>query len=205
MDLVRHEGVYDFFVAAATVAAPSTHSFSPQAVANLLWAFSKAKVAREEGAILRFAKAAALDSQRRANKFAWQSLSVVLSSLQRLGLSLEPEVRSLAILLVTWAIACSPKMGTQALLNIAQSAVRMRVQPGLLKIFVAQLKMIFLDREDRLNDIDRRQWNEVQEYARDRGWDAVRVRSSRMKRRCVRNMGEKEFGASFQGLSRGLQ
>ena len=92
--------VNDLFVAAATVAASSTHSFSPQAVANLLWAFSKAKFAREEGAILRFAKAAALDSQR-ANKFAWQSLSVALSSLQRLGLSLEPEVRSLAVLLVT--------------------------------------------------------------------------------------------------------
>ena len=81
----------------------------------------------------------------------------------------------------------------------------MRVQSGLLKVFIAHLKMILEDREDRLNDIDRRQWNEVQEYARDRGWDAVRVRSSRMKRLCVRNMGEKEFGASFQGLSRGLQ
>ena len=119
-------------------------------------------------------------------------------------MSLEPEVRSLATLLVTWAIACSPKMGTQALLNIAQSAVRMRVQPGLLKIFVAQLKMIFLDHDDRLNDIDRRRWNEVQEYARRRGWDAVLVRSSGMKR-LVRNMGEQEFGARFQGLSCGLQ
>ena len=36
LDLVRHQVVTDFFVAAATVAASSTHSFSSQAVSNLL-------------------------------------------------------------------------------------------------------------------------------------------------------------------------
>eukprot|EP00930_Biecheleria_cincta_P001003 TRINITY_DN10217_c1_g1_i2.p1 TRINITY_DN10217_c1_g1~~TRINITY_DN10217_c1_g1_i2.p1 ORF type:complete len:832 (-),score=148.59 TRINITY_DN10217_c1_g1_i2:29-2155(-) len=164
LDLVRHEAITNFFVATAAVAAPDVASYSPQAIANLLWALGRAHSLRKVDAIVIFAKAAALEAQRRARQFAWQDLSGVLSALTNLGLSDEPEIQSFAVFLVCSARECCSGIGTQALLNIAQSAARLRVEPELLKTLAMEIPKVFPERLQGLNSIDMRQWNEVKSY-----------------------------------------
>lgn len=165
LDLVRHEVTSNFLVATATVAAPELSSFSPQAIANLLWAVARAHGLRRNEAIVMLGKASAIESQRRgARQFAWQDLAGVVSALTNLGLGDEPEIQSFAIVLIGWARQCCSEIKNQALMNIAQSAARLRVDPAVLKPFALEIAKVFPHRVPGLNNIDMRQWDEVRSY-----------------------------------------
>ncbi|CAE8688424.1 unnamed protein product [Polarella glacialis] len=125
LNLSRHEASRKFFVAAALTAAPLLHSYPPQAIANLCWAFGRAEGL---GQVLgSFGAAAALEAQRRAKDFSWQDLSGIVSALLYVGLNGVSEVQDFAYSLVVQASSCCAQIGTQALLNIALSAVRLGV------------------------------------------------------------------------------
>eukprot|EP00930_Biecheleria_cincta_P001000 TRINITY_DN10217_c0_g1_i1.p1 TRINITY_DN10217_c0_g1~~TRINITY_DN10217_c0_g1_i1.p1 ORF type:complete len:323 (-),score=71.97 TRINITY_DN10217_c0_g1_i1:45-905(-) len=214
LDLSQHEATGNFLIAAATVASSAMSSFSPQAISNLLWALGKSNGLHEADEVVTFGKAAAVESQRRTNDFTWQDLAGVVSALTNLGLSDEPEIRSFAVALVNRTSKCCPKIGTQALLNIAQSAVRMRMEPELLKPLAVEMAKV-LDKRN-LNQIDERQWEEVKRCVNFTshefklvqtpfGQRALKAHTGRINWPGAKNAKGQAKGNHFQGLSPGMQ
>lgn len=218
LDLVRHEVTSNFLVATATVSAPELSSFSPQAIANLLWAVARAHSLRRVEAIVVLGKAAAMESQRRgARQFSWQDLAGVVSALTNLGLGDQPEIQSFAVVLIGWARECCSDIKNQALMNIAQSAARLKVDPAVLKPFALEIAKVFPHRVPGLNNIDMRQWDEVRSYVNlmgpgcefiptPGGQNAPKVQAGRSnKPGAKKDFRQQRTSTCFHGVSVGLQ
>eukprot|EP00405_Crypthecodinium_cohnii_P037557 CAMPEP_0206539916 /NCGR_PEP_ID=MMETSP0325_2-20121206/8691_1 /ASSEMBLY_ACC=CAM_ASM_000347 /TAXON_ID=2866 /ORGANISM="Crypthecodinium cohnii, Strain Seligo" /LENGTH=162 /DNA_ID=CAMNT_0054037533 /DNA_START=17 /DNA_END=505 /DNA_ORIENTATION=+ len=75
-----------------------------------------------------------------------------------------PEAQAFAASIAQRAATCCSSVGNQALLNIALSCVRLSVSPEALRPMAWGIAEVFTTRMHRLNDIDLRQWMEVQRY-----------------------------------------
>lgn len=163
MDLTQREASRKFLVFAAEVSAPELHSYSPQAIANLCWAFSKLG---SSSAVARFGACAACQASalERTWDFTWQDHASIISALARLGLGGKPEVRALAVWLVGRTSGQCQEVGTQALLNIATALVRLGVTAEEMQFFAWEIAEVFSVRTAHLNDVDMRQWWQVQRH-----------------------------------------
>eukprot|EP00438_Fugacium_kawagutii_P000511 Skav217672 [mRNA] locus=scaffold2919:300420:302213:+ [translate_table: standard] len=182
LNLVENPDALEFFEVAAEVAAKDIQQYPPQAIANLCWAFNRVpgKSGSKSSILLSFGRAAALEAQQRMNEFSWQDSSGIVSALMNLGESIE--VRNLAILLVQSASSQCHRIGTQALLNIALSAVRLKLDLAVVTPLANGIAEAFLKRQG-LNDIDLRQWQEVQRYC---GWSTGLLgrKGKKTKKKC---------------------
>ena len=161
LNLVEAPDALQFFEMAADVASRNIQTYPPQAIANLCWALNR--VPGKPAVLARFGRAAALEAQQRMDDFSWQDSSGIVSALMNLGPE-SAEVRDLTILLVQNASVQCHRIGTQALLNIALSAVRLKLDPVVVVTPLANgIAQAFVKRQG-LNDIDLRQWQEVQRY-----------------------------------------
>ena len=161
LNLVEAPDALQFFEVAAEVASRNIQTYPPQAIANLCWALNR--VPGKPAVLVRFGRAAALEAQQRMDDFSWQDSSGIVSALMTLGPE-SAEVRDLTILLVQNASVQCHRIGTQALLNIALSAVRLKLDPVAVVTPLANgIAQAFVKRQG-LNDIDLRQWQEVQRY-----------------------------------------
>eukprot|EP00931_Biecheleriopsis_adriatica_P059960 TRINITY_DN35964_c0_g1_i1.p1 TRINITY_DN35964_c0_g1~~TRINITY_DN35964_c0_g1_i1.p1 ORF type:complete len:665 (+),score=124.16 TRINITY_DN35964_c0_g1_i1:90-2084(+) len=164
LDLVRLPSTARFFEAVVVVAVPQIHSYPPQAIANLCWALSRRDVALE--LLSAIAPAAAYEAQRRARDFTWQDLSGIVSSLMGTSFKGTKEIQAFATSLVQRASGSCWEIGTQALLNIALSAARLKVDLEVMQPMAQGIAEVFAGSSKALNDIDQRQWNEVRRYCK---------------------------------------
>eukprot|EP00931_Biecheleriopsis_adriatica_P055954 TRINITY_DN33172_c0_g2_i1.p1 TRINITY_DN33172_c0_g2~~TRINITY_DN33172_c0_g2_i1.p1 ORF type:complete len:862 (+),score=173.43 TRINITY_DN33172_c0_g2_i1:70-2586(+) len=162
LELARFPDTVNFFEDAAQVASANISKYPPQAIANLCWALSRGDGRSQ--VLASFQKAAALEAQLRLDDFSWQDLSGIVSALMQSGVRNIPEVHQFASSLVMHASCHCPQIGTQALLNIALSAVRLKVSQQVVTNLALRIAEIFPERIQSLNDIDLRQWSEVQRY-----------------------------------------
>merc|ERR1719350_2178914 len=81
-------------------------------------------------------------------------------------LSQVPEVRAFAAQVAGMAVGQCRFIGNQALLNIALAAVRLDVNRDQVRPLAWAIAETFVARTVTLNDIDMRQWSEVQRYCR---------------------------------------
>jgi len=173
MDLTQREASRKFLLLAAEVSGPELHAYSPQAIANLCWAFSKLGSSREVASFSTSAarQACALD---RTRNFTWQDQASIISALARLGLGGTPEVRALAVWLVGRTSGQCQEIGTQALLNIATASVRLGVTAEDMQGFAWEIAEVFTVRTAHLNDMDMRQWWQVQRHCNLPGTSGMR-------------------------------
>mmetsp|Transcript_41410 Transcript_41410/g.96234 ORF Transcript_41410/g.96234 Transcript_41410/m.96234 type:complete len:614 (+) Transcript_41410:31-1872(+) len=159
LDVANRSAATCFFEAAATVAAENIQDYPPQAIANCCWAFNR--VGNKEQVLSKFGRAAAVEALRRIDSFSWQDCSGIVSAL----MNSEPhavEVRQLAMEVVISASGQCSRIGTQALLNLALSGVRLKLDLEVMLPLAHGLGQAFASRS--LNEIDNRQWEEVQRY-----------------------------------------
>ncbi|CAJ1399595.1 unnamed protein product [Effrenium voratum] len=181
LDLADLPETFRFFEAATEVAAREIEQYPPQAIANLCWALNRVRY--KHSVLSSFGKAAALEAQKRMDHFSWQDFSGILSALMNLGPQVSEEVRSLAKKLVEKASKECSKIGTQAILNLALSAVRLRLETEVVRPLALGISETFAVRGQSLNDIDMRQWQEIQRYVGLEGGFEKGRRSNRGNRR----------------------
>jgi len=176
----------DFLVAAMAVAAQQLSSYSPQAVSNLMWAVVRLEVKRgkarltfdpflphERTQIAAFAAAATRETTVRMLEFDWRDLAGVIVSLAHGHLRI-PEALTFATMLVGHAASRCRELTTQMMLNIAQSAVRLGVPREAMQAMVDGIAACVADaaadpmggpgQRPQLNEVDLRQWREVQAW-----------------------------------------
>lgn len=166
MELTRQEDVRSFLIAAASKAMSELKWYPPQAIANLCWALCRLNDAADDGTVNMFASAVAVQAQRRMQDFEWQDLAGIISAMNRAELVQLEEVYNFASELVMHAATSEDEaIGTQALLNMALSAARLGVDPDVLRPLADRIDAVFSEEgKEHLNDIDRRQWSEVQSH-----------------------------------------
>jgi len=162
LDMVTSLDTYNFFNLAAQVAAANIRAYPPQAIANCCWAFNR--LGRKEAVLSRFGKAAAEEAMRRIDEFSWQDCSGIVSALMNTSPHSSMEVQTLAREVVIRASGRCTEIGTQALLNIALSAVRLKLDLEVMTPLAHGIGQAFAGRMHSLNEIDFRQWEEVQRY-----------------------------------------
>eukprot|EP00928_Gymnodinium_smaydae_P025269 TRINITY_DN20186_c0_g1_i1.p1 TRINITY_DN20186_c0_g1~~TRINITY_DN20186_c0_g1_i1.p1 ORF type:complete len:752 (-),score=198.40 TRINITY_DN20186_c0_g1_i1:81-2336(-) len=149
--------VRDFGVAVAVEARPRLVEFAPQGLSNIAWAFATLGLLHLEAP-----RAFVVNSLRWSAPcvadFPPQAVANLCWALARLGDS--PQQRDTREVVSNFA-ECA-QIGTQSLLNIALSAARMGVDANALALMVSGISDALAARAERLNDIDARQWNEVQ-------------------------------------------
>lgn len=165
MDLMQRPPARRFLLLVAECCGKELTDFPPQAIANLCWAFSKLH-GSEMQVVTRFCALAAQEActPRRAQLFTWQDHASILSALARLGLGREPAVSSFARWLVAQSAGCCREIGTQALLNIATSSIRLGISSEEMTPMAWGIAEAFTGRTSHLNDIDMRQWLQVQQH-----------------------------------------
>jgi len=168
MDLTQRDASRKFLVFAAEVAGPELRAYSPQAIANLCWAFSKLG---NSSAVASFGAYAACQaySPDRYQEFTWQDFASITSALARLGLGGRPEVHALAVWVVGRTSGQCWGIGTQALLNIATAAVRLGVTAEQMLPLAWEISEVFRAQAVHLNDVDIRQWQQVQCHCKKSG------------------------------------
>eukprot|EP00401_Gymnodinium_catenatum_P026526 CAMPEP_0117460292 /NCGR_PEP_ID=MMETSP0784-20121206/1927_1 /TAXON_ID=39447 /ORGANISM="" /LENGTH=832 /DNA_ID=CAMNT_0005253949 /DNA_START=8 /DNA_END=2507 /DNA_ORIENTATION=- len=163
----EHAPARDFLRVAAAAAATQLSAYSPQAVANLLWAVVRLEPSRKSRGtqihteIQNFAMACAKETTLRMLEFQWRDLagvSVALAHCQNKA----AEVITFATLLCGHVAACCHELTSQAMLNIAQACARLRVTPQAMQAMVDAIAIIIGKRQMQLNEVDLRQWQEVQ-------------------------------------------
>eukprot|EP00928_Gymnodinium_smaydae_P084496 TRINITY_DN6776_c0_g1_i1.p1 TRINITY_DN6776_c0_g1~~TRINITY_DN6776_c0_g1_i1.p1 ORF type:complete len:742 (-),score=186.19 TRINITY_DN6776_c0_g1_i1:203-2428(-) len=178
LDLAGDEAPRAFIVDVLRLSAPQLSDFPPQAVANLCWAYAKLGDAARGRS---FGIAAAADASQRSNVYGWQDISGVLSGVIQAGLSRAPEVRALAENSARWMLGNCSKIGMQALLNISLSAARIGIDAQVLDALIQDIADALAERSERLNDIDARQWKDIQRYSSTSG-DKVHRRDPARRR-----------------------
>jgi len=126
----------------------------------------EAPVAEQEealGVVRAFGVAAAKDATLRMLDFSWRDLAGVSVALAHRSLRL-PEALTFLTLLVGHAAACCSELTPQMMLNIAQSAVRVHVRPEKMQAMVDGIAAALACGRLHFNEVDQRQWMEVQEY-----------------------------------------
>eukprot|EP00929_Paragymnodinium_shiwhaense_P087032 TRINITY_DN47357_c0_g1_i1.p1 TRINITY_DN47357_c0_g1~~TRINITY_DN47357_c0_g1_i1.p1 ORF type:complete len:630 (+),score=114.31 TRINITY_DN47357_c0_g1_i1:85-1890(+) len=164
MDLTQREAPQQFILRACDWSLHQLHQFPPQAIANFIWALARLDPEQSLAAPRRFAIASLEQALRRSDEFSWQDLSGIISAMMQAGLSNVDEVRHFVQSVVQRATHCCGSIGTQALLNIALSAKRLGVDRSVLTPFAWGIAQVFTWRAQQLNDIDLRQWREVQRH-----------------------------------------
>eukprot|EP00931_Biecheleriopsis_adriatica_P073837 TRINITY_DN4804_c0_g2_i1.p1 TRINITY_DN4804_c0_g2~~TRINITY_DN4804_c0_g2_i1.p1 ORF type:complete len:595 (+),score=103.46 TRINITY_DN4804_c0_g2_i1:56-1786(+) len=165
LDLVRAPQTIHFFRAVVDLAPNELQSYPPQAIANVCWALSRKDVPAE--LLTTFAPRATSEARARFTDFSWQDLSGIISSLIGAGfsgLSRVHEVQAFATTLVNEASSRCSQIGKQALLNIALSAARLKLDRKVMRPLVSGIEEAFAQNRENLNNIDERQWNEVKSY-----------------------------------------
>jgi hypothetical protein len=163
MDLLHCEHARNFLLSAAKLSAQQLIDFPPQAIANIGCALRRLSNAEE--VMVPFCAASIREAETRAHEFSWQDLSGIVTNMMYLGHTrFVADARSFAAKVVTQAADCCNCICTQALLNIALSAVRLKVDPAILSRMERGIAVVFQTRHASLNDIDKRQWGQVQRY-----------------------------------------
>eukprot|EP00928_Gymnodinium_smaydae_P055509 TRINITY_DN39028_c0_g1_i1.p1 TRINITY_DN39028_c0_g1~~TRINITY_DN39028_c0_g1_i1.p1 ORF type:complete len:647 (+),score=134.65 TRINITY_DN39028_c0_g1_i1:120-2060(+) len=161
LDMLRVEEPRALLVEAIWPMATQISRYPPQAVANLAWALARL----DDPATHVFFAASALDAANRINQYSWQDVAGVLTALRQAGLSRNfQEGRRLVSVAIRRASGRCGELGTQALLNILLSAVRMGIQAGDISPLAEEMAQCLEYRQEKLNHIDARQMEEVHSY-----------------------------------------
>lgn len=141
-------------------------NFPPQAISNLCWAVSTAyaTVSKQEispqdaEAYRMFCIAVANETMNRRSQFEWHDLSCLLVFLSKseAASGREKEI-AFGELIITEAITHCAQIGTQALLNIAVSGLRLGCNRQVLSALIS----VIAPRVDGFNEQDMRQWKAV--------------------------------------------
>ncbi|CAK0882808.1 unnamed protein product [Prorocentrum cordatum] len=174
-----------FLEAAMVHCTAELGGYSAQAVANLLWAcvrmdnFSPGGSARST--IERFCSAVAEEMMRRMTTHpnhlrrdkhgsdttvSWRDVAGVAVALSHWGQNRSRSVMTFMILLSLQAAEWVAKglLTSQQMFNIARSAARLHVPREHMQKLVDAIEACIMIRGLRLNDIDKRQWEEVQQW-----------------------------------------
>ena len=111
-----------------------------------------------------FTVAAAREAMERSNEFTWQDHSGILSVMMRAKFPKILEVHGFVTVIIGKARGCCNEIGTQALLNVALAAVRLRVETDVPRPLAWDIAQVLIDRIADLNEVDLRQWDEVHRY-----------------------------------------
>ncbi|CAK0859386.1 unnamed protein product [Prorocentrum cordatum] len=166
-----------FIEAAMSHCATELEGYSAQAMANLIWACTRmdssqpCRTSRSTRA--RFCSAVAEEMMTRMTRdrhsahmnATWRDLAgiaVALSHCRQRSQSVTNFMSHLTHKAANWVSRGDPT--SQEVLNIAQSAIRMRVPPEDMLSLVCAIEACIVTRGLRLNDVDRRQWWEVQQW-----------------------------------------
>ena len=164
LDVMNGAEVCYFFQVAMEIASMNIRAYSPQAIANCCWAFSNFCRLSQTGDVMAFGRVAASEALRRIDEFSWQDCSGSISALMNATPENGAEVRQLATEVVIRASRRCSEIGTQALLNIALAGVRLKLEREVMMLLVYEIGQEFDGQMHSLNDIDLRQWQEVQRY-----------------------------------------
>jgi len=134
--------------------------FTPQAVANLMWAVVRLRPAPP--IVEQFAAVVCRDATDRISEFRWRDLAGVASALAY-GHVRTREGQLFAHDLVASATDHCGELPTQAMLNIAISALRLQVDPVNVTRLVDEIAVHVQVRP--LNKADCRQWTEIHRLA----------------------------------------
>lgn len=160
-----HRSAREFVCAACEVASEKLSEYSPQAVANLLWAAVRtepeANSNRLPQEVNKLASAAARETATRLLEFSWRDLAGVAVAVSHRNLRV-PEAWTFATTLVGMATVHCHELTPQLMLNIAQSSVRIGVDADRMQLLVDAIAQTIQSRDLKLNDVDLRQWKEVQ-------------------------------------------
>jgi len=209
MELTRNERVRSFLIATASKAMHELPGFPPQAIANLCWAMCRLHDAPDDCTVNMFASAVAVQARHRMNEFEWQDLAGIISAMNRAELVHLEEVHRFSVQLVSHAAnSDDPKIGNQALLNMALSAARLGVEPDFVRPLAEKIDSIFAEEscKENLNDIDRRQWSEVRTHCfMQDGWSgaASLVRGERYAKYGMASRNEYSFFCEYDAQAWG--
>jgi len=167
----------EFLTEAMAAATPCLAMYAPQAVANLLWAAVRLDPPDDASTspfatLQYFAAAAAKDATLRMLEFTWRDLAGVSVALAHRSLQV-PEALTFATLLVGHAASRCAELTPQMMLNIAQSATRLGVPVAAMQAMVDGIAACIAARQLQFNEVDQRQWREVQSWCAPRVADSV--------------------------------
>eukprot|EP00930_Biecheleria_cincta_P072422 TRINITY_DN5982_c0_g1_i1.p1 TRINITY_DN5982_c0_g1~~TRINITY_DN5982_c0_g1_i1.p1 ORF type:complete len:874 (-),score=179.14 TRINITY_DN5982_c0_g1_i1:94-2487(-) len=164
----EHKSARQFLCAACEVASEKLCEYSPQAVANLLWAAVRTEAEAGSSSnrlpkeVNKLASAAARETANRLLEFSWRDLAGVAVAVSHRNLRV-PEAWTFATTLVGMAAEHCNELTPQLMLNIAQSSVRIGVPADRMQLLVDAIAETIQSRGLKLNDVDLRQWKEVQQ------------------------------------------
>lgn len=161
MNLAQRSASKMFLVSAAKVAGPELHSFSPQAISNLCWAFSKLG---NSSVVASFSTQVAFQAclPARQHEFTWHHKATIIDAMARLKLRNTPEVQQFAVWLAESILGHCSELGTKTLLIVSLALARLGVTAELMQAVVGEITQVLEAQAAHLNDIDARQWREVQ-------------------------------------------
>lgn len=165
----------EFLRASLVSAAKQIPDYSPQAVANLMWAAVRLEAHHVKGGtsvpdegevtheVGRFCAIAAKEATLRMLEFAWRDLAGVAVALAH-GHYHSPEGITFMTLLMGHTAAHCRELSPQMMLNIAQSAARLQISRDAMQQMVDGIAASIEARNLRLNEVDHRQWKFVQAW-----------------------------------------
>lgn len=156
----RCAAAMSFVEAAAQQACGDLRGFTPQAVANLMWAVVRLRPSPP--IVEQFAAVVCRDATDRISEFRWRDLAGVASALAY-GHVRTCEGQLFAHDLVASATDHCGELPTQAMLNIALSALRLKVDQVHVTHLVDEIAVHVQVRP--LNRADRGQWTEIHRLA----------------------------------------
>lgn len=162
LNILKYTSVRHFILASAEISALNLRAFPPQAIANCCWAIGRLENATDE--LVAFSKAAGREAMSREADFSWQDLSGIVSTCMHVHHAKDPELAVFARFVLNKATGRCREIGNQALLNIALGCARLDVGPTYLTPLAVEMTEVFPGRPTKLNEIDIRQWSEVQRY-----------------------------------------
>jgi len=143
--------------------------YSPQAVANLLWAAVRVPPLQQgagdeedaaTAAKFAFAAAAAREATCRMIEFSWRDLAGMCVAFSHGQVKIHETVNFATVVVSHAALHCR-QLTTQMMLNIAQSALRLGVGREAMMPFVNAIHGAVQVRGLQFNEVDQRQWDEV--------------------------------------------
>eukprot|EP00927_Polykrikos_kofoidii_P028311 TRINITY_DN24741_c0_g1_i1.p1 TRINITY_DN24741_c0_g1~~TRINITY_DN24741_c0_g1_i1.p1 ORF type:complete len:702 (+),score=122.90 TRINITY_DN24741_c0_g1_i1:50-2107(+) len=171
---LRRDCCRNFVIAAAGFALHRLADFPPQAISNLCWAVGKlgrgndsgsgfARQRGHGGSVALFMAASAATATTRLAEFSWQDLAGVLVASGNFR-NKSPEAKELAARVVPLVTKHCQDLSTQVMLNIALAASRLRLQAEVVQSMASAIGCSIAAKPHQLNDMDRRQWAEIQRH-----------------------------------------
>jgi len=164
----RHEPARRFLEEACRVAQKELSTYAPQAIANILWAVVRLGDGRNgrsqsESTIHAYSVACAQHATLRMLEFSWRDLAGVAVAFAQCHCTAS-EVNTFMTLLVGHVAVRCHELNSQAMLNIAQSAARLCTEQQAMQPMVDAIAATIKKRALRLNEVDKRQWDEAQAW-----------------------------------------